>query len=190
MNRESNANRDLQSLAVDEFFYFFLRLRKSEVRRTVQALQSGYPDEPPEDLAKRLIQSKIRLSLLGGALINLPVVFPGAGLALGMIGAVGATSMLTRMHLYLILEIALLFGRDIDDQARVREMIAVIAATGLSVAMPMTMRAVGFSPLVTLPAGALSATLTTRIIGKTAIRYYQRKQQREPSVQPVDSVAA
>jgi hypothetical protein len=47
------------------------------------------------------------------------------------LGFVGGTAAITRMHLYLILEIALLYGMDIDDEARVPEMIAVVAATSL-----------------------------------------------------------
>jgi len=36
---------NLQSLATENFFYFFLRLRKGEIRRTVQALRARHPEE-------------------------------------------------------------------------------------------------------------------------------------------------
>ena len=162
----------LQSLSTEEFFYFFLRLRKGEIRRTVAMLRERYPSETERQLAARLIRSKARLSLLGGTLLNLPVLLPGAGLLLKMIGIVGATSMLTRLHLYLILEIALVFGNDIDDQARVAEMAAVVAATGLGIAAPLLVRVFGLHPVYSLPAGGLSATATTRLIGYTAVRFY------------------
>jgi hypothetical protein len=113
---------EIQSLATDQLFYFFLRLRKGEIRRTVQVLQSRYPEESPAQLAQRLIDSKATVSLIGGTLLHLPLLFPGIGQALKLLGVVGATSLLTSMHLYLILEIALVFGKDIDDQARVPEM--------------------------------------------------------------------
>jgi hypothetical protein len=166
-----------QGLTTEEFFYFFLRLRKSEIRRTVQVIRETYPNEDEYQLAQRLIQSKTALSLLGGGLINLPVIFPGVGLILTTVGAVGGTSMLTRLHLYLILEIALVFGKDIDDRARVREMAAVVAATGAAVAVPLLMRATPLNPLLSLPAGALSATLATRMIGHAAVRYYSRPEE-------------
>ena len=88
-----------QSLLTDQFFYFFLRLRKGEIRRTVQVLQGRCPDESPAQLARRLIDSKATLSLIGGTLLYLPLLFPGIGQALKLLGAVGATSLLTRMHL-------------------------------------------------------------------------------------------
>jgi uncharacterized protein (DUF697 family) len=169
----SAPDRQLQGLATEEFFYFFLRLRKSEIRRSVQTLRDRYPDEPPEALARRLIAAKTGLSLLGGALLYAPALVPGAGQAIQLLGLVGATSMLTRMHLYLILEIAHLYGRDIDDSARVPEMLAVVAATGLGAAAPMLVKTLGLAPLYSVPAGALSCGAVTQTIGYAAIRYYR-----------------
>jgi hypothetical protein len=170
MNGEDVRRKHLQSLSTEEFFYFFLRLRKGEIRRTVAGLRNRYPGDTEQQLAARLIRSKTRLSLLGGTLLNLPMVLPGAGLLLKMIGTVGATSMLTRLHLYLILEIALVFGKDIDDKARVGEMVAVVAATGLSVAAPVLVKVLGLPPVYMLPVGGLSASAATRLIGATAVR--------------------
>lgn len=172
MTGNSTKGQNLQSLSTEEFFYFFLRLRKGEIRRTVATLRERYPDETERQLAMRLIQSKTRLSLLGGTLMNLPHLLPGVGLVIKMIGTVGASSMMTRLHLYLILEIALVYGRDLDDKARVTEMAAVVAATGLGVAAPMLVKMFGLHPLYTLPVGGLSATAATRIIGDTAIKLY------------------
>jgi hypothetical protein len=69
-------------------------------------------------------------------------------------------------------EIALLYGRDIDDQARVSELMAVVAATGASVAAPYVVNAMDLTPLVTLPVAAITATATTQLIGDIAIRHY------------------
>lgn len=161
-----------QSLAVEEFFYFFLRLRKNEVRRVAQLIAARYPDDEPGRNARRLIASKSNLSLLGGALLHAPLLIPGLGQTLKLTGVVGAGSMLTRMHLYLILEIAHLFGEDIDDSTRVPEMVAVVAATGLGAAAPSLLAAYGMKPILMIPAGALSMTATTRLIGESAIRFY------------------
>jgi len=171
-----------QSLSTEQFFYFFLRLRKGEVRRTVQLLRSHHPDETPEQLATRLIRAKTGLAALGGGLLNLPGLWPGLGQGLKVAGVVGATSIMTRMHLYLILEIALLFGRDIDDEARVGEMVAVVAATGLGSTSPLLLNVLKVNPYIkkvnpyiAVAAGALASSLVTRFIGRTAIRYYQEQ---------------
>jgi uncharacterized membrane protein YuzA (DUF378 family) len=202
-----------QALAVDEFFYFFLRLRKNEVRRVARVLRERYPDESPQQLARRLVDAKTGLAAIGGGLLYLPQMVPGLGQALklmGVVGAgsmltrmhlylileiaavygedvddtarvmemvavVGAGSMLTRMHLYLILEIAAVYGEDIDDTARVMEMVAVVGATGFGAAAPQLLARFNLSPIFWVPAGALSMTLVTRLIGLGATRLYQAR---------------
>ena len=104
------------------------------------------------------------------------MIWPGIGQALKIAGVVGATSMLTRMHLYLILEIADLFGQDIDDKARVPEMIAVVSATAVGTMVPpLLVLSLQVNPVYSIPAGAISAAGVTQSIGRTAIAYYQGK---------------
>jgi hypothetical protein len=162
----------LQGLATDQFFYFFLRLRKSEIRRTVEALRARYPNETPKQLSRRLIDSHSRMALIGGAFSYLPFVLPWVGRALRLAGVIGTTSMLTRMHLYLILEIALVHGHDIDDEARVPEIAAVVGATGLAAGTPLLLDALEWTPLLGLPVSMLSASAITQAIGDTAVRLY------------------
>jgi hypothetical protein len=126
-----------------------------------------------------LISSKVALSLVGGTLIHLPLLLPGLGQALKLLGVVGATSLLTRMHLYLILEIALVYDKDIDDRARIPEMMAVVAATGLSAASPLLVRTLELHPYYALPAGGLSSAATAQLIGQSAIRYYGKAAQKD-----------
>jgi len=163
-----------QSLTADQFFYFFLRLRKGEVRRVVQRVKTLYPDETPEQLARRLIFAQSSLSLVGGALLYLPTLFPVAGNVLKMVGVVGGASMLTRVNLYLILEIALLFGEDIDDQARVPEMIAVVAASGLTALSPLVVSQFDWHPAAAIPVSGLTASAMAKLIGEGAIAFYSR----------------
>ena len=111
-----------QSRMTDDFFYFFLRLRKDRIRKVVADINARFPEESVEQRARRLIDDQTQLSLLGGLILDLPTMIPGVGHALQILGFVGGTSALVRMHLYLILQIALLYGKDIDDQARVPEM--------------------------------------------------------------------
>src|SRR4051812_10340893 len=95
---------NLQSLATDDFLYFYLRLRKTRVRSVVQKLQARFPEESREQLARRVIASHTELSALGGALVQLPLLVPGVGQALKVLGFVGGLSAFARAHIYLILE--------------------------------------------------------------------------------------
>lgn len=166
-----------QSLLADQFFYFFLRVRKSRIRKVVEAVNDANPEETAEQKARRLISVQTSLSFLGGALVQLPLLVPGLGLTLRFLGFVGGTSVITRMHLYLILEIALLFGKDIDDDARVPEMLAVVAATGLATGIPMLVHALDVNPLLALPAAGVTASGVAMAIGEQAINYYSKAQE-------------
>jgi uncharacterized protein (DUF697 family) len=173
MARDSHTE-GMQGLMTEEFFYFFLRVRKARVRKVVEAIQARFPEETPEQMARRLITSQTQLSFLGGSLLHLPFLIPGLGQTLQMLGVVGGGACLTRMHLYLILEIALLFGQDIDDRARVPEIVAVVAATGLASGTPLLLQALEVNPLLALPAAGLTASTVAKLIGEQAIRFYGR----------------
>ena len=172
MAKDNTDSHDMQSLMTEEFFYFFLRLRKARIRMVVEAIQARFPDETPEQLARRLISAQTQLSFLGGTLLHLPFLIPGLGQTLQLLGLVGGGTALTRMHLYLILEIALLHGQDIDDRARVPEMVAVVAATGLAAGTPLLLNALDLNPLLALPAAGLTASTVAQLIGDQAIRFY------------------
>ena len=175
MTRENLPMRNLQDMLTENFFYFFLRLRKVHVRKVVETMNARYPDETLEQRARRLISAQTPLSFLGGTLLQLPMVIPGLGQALRLLGFVGGAATLTRMHLYLILEIALLYGRDIDDQARVPEMVSVVAATGLAAGAPLLFQAFEMTPLLALPAGGLTSASVAQLIGESAIRFYSQE---------------
>jgi hypothetical protein len=162
----------LQSQLTDDFFYFFLRLRKERIRKVVKMLRERCPGETPEQLARRLIASQRQLSFLGGGLLHLPMFFPGLGAILQGVGAASGAAVLTRMHLYLILEIALLYGQDIDAEARVPEMVQVVLATGVAAGAPFLMEYFGLNPILALPTAALSAAGLAQLIGEQAIRLY------------------
>jgi len=165
MSASDTPAKSTQSLLTDQFFYFFLRLRKSRVRKVVEALKSEFPDESPLRLARRLVASQMQLSMVGGAVMHL---------ALKLIGLVGGASVLTRMHLYLILEIALLFGKDIDDEERVPEMMTVVAVTGLAAVAPTAVNALDLNPLYSIPAAGITASGVAKLIGESAIRFYNK----------------
>jgi hypothetical protein len=176
-----------QSRMTDDFFYFFLRLRKDRIRKVVADINTRFPEESVEQRARRLITDQTQLSLLGGLILDLPIMIPGLGHALKILGFVGGTSALVRMHLYLILQIALLYGYDIDDQARVPEMVAVVAGTGLAVGAPFLADALGIHPLLSMVTGSLAALSMSRLIGESAIRYYSQPQQAHEDATPAVS---
>lgn len=173
--RPKDEPQSVQSVLTDNFFYFFLSLRKGRIENIVEAINSRFPEETREQRARLLIAAQTPLSFLGGALTELPMLIPGLGQALRLMGLVGGTSVLIRMHLYLILEIALLFGKDINDEARVAEMVAVVMATGLAAGAPLLIRALAVNPLWALPAGGLTCASAAQLIGESAIRFYSQE---------------
>jgi hypothetical protein len=179
----------LQSRLTDDFFYFFLRLRKDRIRKVVADINARFPEESVEQRARRLIEGQTQLSMLGGLILDLPTMIPVIGPALRVLGFVGGTSALVRMHLYLILEIALLYGQDIDDQARVPEMVAVVAGTGLAVSAPFVTDALGFHPLVSMATGGMAAVAMSHLIGESAIRYYGQPQAASENQAPLATPA-
>ena len=163
---------EAQGPATDKFFYFFFGLRKGEIRRRVAMLRARHPEEDPEQLARRLVAAQAPLSLLGGALLHVPMFLPNVGPILKLLGVAGAATAMMRMHISLLLEIALLFGRDIDERARLAEMATVIAATGLVAGTPWLSRALSLGPVSALVTGSMTVSSVSQLIGDTAIRYY------------------
>lgn len=161
-----------QSVLADQFLYFFLRLRKQRIRKVVESLNTAYSDETAEQKARRLIDSQTSLSFLGGTLMHLPALIPGLGQAIRLLGFVGGASVISRMHLYLILEIALLYGKDIDAEERVPELMAVVAATGLAAGAPLIAGALDVTPFLSIPAAGIAASAVARIIGEQSILFY------------------
>jgi hypothetical protein len=170
------SRKKTQSMVTDEFLYFFLRMRKSEVRRVVQRVKSLYPDDTPEQLAQRLINTQSVLSFVGGSIFHLPQLLPVASNLWKLAGFAGGASVMARMHMYLILEIALLFGHDIEDKARIPELIGVIAASGVTAATPYAVSQLQWNPLTAIPASGVTASLVTQVVGAEAIRLYKKKQ--------------
>jgi hypothetical protein len=129
-----------------------------------------------EQLAQRLIDSSSNLSLVAGSLVGVPLMLPGVNVFLRYLGLAAGSAMVTRMHLYLILEIALLYGKDIDDPERVSEMMTVVAATEAAVTLPaIALQLLNAAPVVSIAASGLTATAMTRLIGSTAVRLYSEQ---------------
>ncbi len=72
------ADARTQSLTVDDFFYFFLQLRKPRIRAVVDRLCKLHPEMTREQLAQRLIDSSANLSLVAGSLVGAERTIPSA----------------------------------------------------------------------------------------------------------------
>jgi hypothetical protein len=176
MTREVSTVTKTQSITTDDFFYFFLQLRKPRIRTVVERVRKLHPEMTREQLADQLIESTASLSLVAGSLVSLPFMFPGLHGFLRYFGLVAGSAVITRMHLYLILEIALLYDKDIDDPARMSEMIAVVAATEAAIALPpIALQLLNIAPVVSIITSGLTATVLTRLIGRFAKDHYVKQ---------------
>ncbi len=181
MNRERDIRPESPNLSVDKLLDFFLGLRKGEITRRVEALRQRHPDETPDQLARRVVSAQRPPSLLGGVLFELPMLLPAVGPGLKLLGVAGSASTLVRMHMAMILEVALIHGFDIDDRARLVEMTAVLAATGMASSAPVIGRSRGLRMPQTLVVGTFSVMTASEPIGQSAIAYYGGRMPRSQS---------
>ena len=163
---------------MDKFFFFVMGLRKEEIRQRVASIKARYPEKSPEELARRLISAQAPLSLIGSALMHVPMLIPALGPAIKILGMTGGAVVMAQLNMSLILEIALLYGHDIDEHARVKEMGAVMALTGLSSGTGMIPDVLGMPPFVRFLAGGLTVITVSQLIGEAAIKYYGGSQSR------------
>jgi hypothetical protein len=182
MARKSLSPPHPQGMGIDKFFYFFAGLRKGEIRQRVAALKKDHPDESPEQLARRLMKAHVPLSVMSSLLLHLPMLMPGVGQLIKLLGMASTAAAIMQLQMSLILEIALLFGRDIDDRARVKEMAVVMAAAGLTSGTPLLIQAIGLKPWLGIPSGAAAAAALNQLVGEAAIRYYRRRPKQAPDV--------
>ena len=81
-------------------------------------------------------------------------------------------SVMIRLNMTLLLQIAMLFGHDIDDQARLKEMAAIIAASGLASSTSLLPYVFNLEPRTKAVLGGTSVMTVSQLIGETATRYY------------------
>jgi hypothetical protein len=161
-------------LTIDEFFYFFMGLRKGEIRKQVRTLQERYPDESPHQLARRCITAQWPLSLMGGALLHVPALFPVLGPATKALGVATGASVMIRLNMTMLLQIALLYGYDIDSRARLKEMVAIIVASGLNSSSSMFTHLLDLNRYYKALMGGATVMSANQVIGEAALLYYSR----------------
>lgn len=161
-----------QPETIDEFFYYFMRIRKCHCRQVVSKLKRRHRDETHIQLAHRLVTMQTILSFTGGAFTRLPELTPIANKkSLRLIGITSGGYALTVMHMHLMLQIAYIFGKDIDDKKRVPEMAAVVTATLPSMVFQSP---VSSNPVLSILSGGLLPAASAKLIGEAAIAYYSK----------------
>ena len=173
MSEEIVAAPQKWGLATEKYFYFFIGLRKGEIRKQVSMMQSRYPDDSPAQLARRFVSSQAPLSLLSGALFHAPMFVPTVGPVIKLLGIGVGSSLLVRLNMTLVLQIALLFGHDIDDRARLKELAAIIAATGLAAYTSQLPQLASMRPTEKGVIGGAAVMTASQLIGEAAIRFYR-----------------
>ena len=186
MNNDITNASDKWGIASEKFFYYCMGLRKGDLSKQVALMRSRYPDDSTERLARRFIAAQIPLSLVGSALIHVPAAIPGIGPAFRFLGLASGTTATMILNMTLLLQIALLYGYDIDDRARFKELLAVIAATGVSSASTFVLpQFANLSPGIKGVAGGAVILTTGQLIGEIAIKYFSRNQSSiDPDMQP------
>ena len=168
-------SEEQQSIFIDEFMFYFMRLRKCHCRHVVGRLKRKYPSATAQVLAERLVNSQALLGFTAGGLLNLPAEIVPNNKTLRIIGIAGGSVVLTRMHIELILKIALIFGKDIDSKDRIPEIIAVITATVPVMLLSGTGRKDSTeSGLYVFALSGVLGAACTYLIGRAAIQYYAR----------------
>ena len=182
-------------LSAEKFFYFFMGLRKGEIRKQVAMMQERHPNDSPERLAWRFVASQVPLSLVGSALMHVPTVIPALGPALKIVGIATGSSVMIRLNMTLLLQIALLYGHDIDDPARFKELAAIVGASGLASGTSLLPHLLDVPPTYRALLGSASVITVSQMIGEAAILYYGRaakakarsRSQKAPSAATPDS---
>jgi len=159
-------------LATEKFFYFFMGLRKGEIRKQLSMMKARYPDDDPHTLARRFVAAQVPLSLLGGTLLHAPMFVPTVGPVLKLLGIGVGASVMIRLNMTLLMQIALIFGYDIDDRARLKEMAAIIAASGLAGGTTLLPHLLQLAPRYKALAGGAAVMTVSQLLGEAAIQYY------------------
>lgn len=96
----------------------------------------------------------------------------GVSPALKFLGISTGAAVMIILNMTMVLQIALVYGHDIDDRARLKEMFTIIFASGLAggtSALPhLSMLSPGYKALV----GSTAVATVSQLIGEATIRYY------------------
>lgn len=173
------------SLATEKFFYYYMGLRKNDLRKQVAMMRTRYPDDSTEQLARRFISAQIPLSLVGSSLIHIPTFVPTLGPAFRFMGLASGTTVMMILNMTLAMQIAYLYGFDLDDRSRLKELLAIVAATALaSSSTALVPQLASLSPGLKASAGGAAIVAVSHLVGEAAIKYFGRKQRLQRAQEP------
>jgi hypothetical protein len=92
-----------------------LRRRGPAIARAAERLRDQHPGLPPRELADKAISRRSEVMAMTGAASALPGLVPIAGTAVELGAAVGDITLLTLSQVELVLLIAALYHRSLDD---------------------------------------------------------------------------
>ena len=162
-------------LSWEKFFYYFMGLRKGELRKDMAVMKAQYPNDDAHQLARRVVNAQVPLSLAGGTLLQTPLFIPGISPFLKYLGIATGASVMVILNMTMLLQIALVYGHDIDDRARLKEMFAIVAASGLAGGTSVLPQLGALSPSFRALVGGTTVATVSQLIGEAAIRYYRGK---------------
>ncbi len=90
--------------------------RGPAIARAADRLRAAHPGAPLHELARTATAERARLVAGAGAVSALPAILPGPGTAAEVGAAIGDVSFLTLTQVELVLLLAHLYGRPLEDQ--------------------------------------------------------------------------
>lgn len=165
----------------------FLGLRKRELRKDIETLRKQYPNDNADQLARRIVNAQVPLSLTGGLVLHIPWLLPKVSPALKLLGISMGASVMVILNMTMLLQIALVYGHDIDDRARLKEMFTIMAASGLAGATSALPHLSALQPGYRALLGGAAVTTVSQLLGEAAIRYYRRAAEESPVAETTQS---
>ncbi|MBE9112627.1 hypothetical protein IQ273_24860 [Nodosilinea sp. LEGE 07298] len=178
-----NQNSELRSLTkvlrVDWLLQILDRVDVTKAKEQVQQLQTQYPDDTPEQIARRIMTRK---ALYVGGTGLASSLLPGFAAAMVAVDLAATTAIQAEMGY----QIACAYGFDVHDEERKGEILSIFAlALGSNKALKtgLTYLARGI-PLAGAAIGASTNAVALYAVGHAAAKYYEAKRQ-----SPDDTVA-
>ena len=187
MNNNLVSDSTSWGLSWEKFFYYFMGLRKGELKKDMAVMKQQYPDDDADELARRIVKSQVPLSLAGGVLLHTPLLVPGLSPALRLLGIATGASVMVILNMTMILQVALVYGHNIDDRARLKEMWAIVVASGLAGGTSLLPNLSTMHPNLRALVGGTAVTSVSQLIGEAAIRYYRPAPAEKPRGTPARS---
>lgn len=105
-------------------------INKQDIKKRIQKLKKKKPDASYEEICRLLIKKKSRFCAAAGGATAMPGIFPGVGTLVAVVG--GTLLDMTAMAFFiteLILEVAAVYDRDLDEAGTSREAVWVLVTS-------------------------------------------------------------